>query len=201
MNIEPGSINREFELRGVDHLSLICSDMKRTIAFYGDVLGMPLLEDIELPDGKGHHFIFDVGKGAFLAFFYFDWERKGTPMAAAPHRRIRDRTSRQGLSAANSSICHVAFDVPAEKIDDYLERLRTKGVRATVVNFDASPNQRGETATENTIGRSIYFMDPDGVMLEFATKSPAAAEHVRIVGAGSEAQRPPGKPLAANAKL
>jgi catechol 2,3-dioxygenase-like lactoylglutathione lyase family enzyme len=163
--------------------------------------GMQLLEDIELPDGTGHHFIFDVGKGAFLAFFWFDHERKGTPTAAKPHRRVRDRTNRHDLSAANSPICHVAFDVPAEKIDDYLKRLLTKGVRATVVNYDTSPNQWSETATENTIGRSIYFTDPDGVMLEFATKSPAATGRVRIDRAGSDAQRSPGKPLAASAGL
>jgi catechol 2,3-dioxygenase-like lactoylglutathione lyase family enzyme len=201
MSTEQGLKNPEFELRGIDHLALVCSDMKRTIAFYGDVLGMSLLEDIELPDGTGHHFIFDIGKGALLAFFWFGNERKGTPTAATPHRRVRGRNNRHDLSAANCSICHVAFDVPAEKIDDYLKRLRVKGVPATVVNYDHWPHQWSETVTENTIGRSIYFTDPDGVVLEFATKSPAASGRVRIVGAGSEAQRSPRKPLAASAGL
>jgi catechol 2,3-dioxygenase-like lactoylglutathione lyase family enzyme len=201
VSTEPGSENQEFELRGINHLALVCGDMKRTIAFYGDVLGMPLVEDMELPDGTGHHFVFDVGKGALLAFFWFDNKHKGAPVAVTPRGHVRDKTNRHVLTAADSSIGHVAFDVPVEKIDDYLERLQAKGVRATVVNYDNSPDQCSESVTENTVGRSIYFMDPDGIVLEFATTGPAAAGRVRNVGAGSEAQRSPRKPLAASAGL
>ncbi len=193
--------NREFELRGINHLALVCHDMQRTIAFYGDVLGMPLVEDMELPDGTGRHFVFDIGAGALLAFFWFDNKHRGAPVALTARRHVRDKTNRLALSAADSSICHVAFDVPVEKIDDYLERLQARGVRATVVNYDNSPDQCSETVTENTLGRSIYFTDPDGLVLEFATTGPAAAGGIRIAGAGSEAQRSSRKPLAAGARV
>ena len=63
---------------------------------------------------------------------------------------------------------HVAFDVPAEKIDEYRERLTAKGIANTLINHDRSPRQRSETVNEGTIIRSIYFMDPDGIVLEFA---------------------------------
>ena len=33
--------NKEFELRGVNHLALVCKDMARTVDFYTNVLGMP----------------------------------------------------------------------------------------------------------------------------------------------------------------
>ncbi len=199
MNTEAKWTDGKFELRGINHLALVCSDMKRTIAFYGDVLGMPLVEDIELPDGTGHHFIFDIGKGALLTFFWLGNEPQGVPLAATPRRHVRGRTNRRDWSAANSSMCHVAFDVPADKIDEYLERLRAKGIRATVVNYDDSPDQWSEMVTESTIGRSIYFTDPDGILLEFATKSPPAAGRIGVVGAGSEAQRSPQRPLPASA--
>ncbi|WP_245667031.1 VOC family protein [Actinomadura latina] len=63
--------NTEFELRGVNHLALVSSDMKRTVDFYEGVLGMPLIKTIELPMGWGQHFFFDCGGGNALAFFWF----------------------------------------------------------------------------------------------------------------------------------
>jgi hypothetical protein len=63
---------------------------------------------------------------------------------------------------------HIAFDVPAEKIDEYRERLTAKGIANTLINHDRSPRQRSESVNESTIVRSIYFMDPDGIVLEFA---------------------------------
>ena len=50
-----------FELRGINHLALVCSDMARTVDFYTGVLGMPLIKTIELPAGMGQHFFFDCG--------------------------------------------------------------------------------------------------------------------------------------------
>ena len=40
-------MNSEFELRGVNHVALVCSDMRRTVGFYSGVLGMPLIKTIE----------------------------------------------------------------------------------------------------------------------------------------------------------
>ncbi len=53
--------NAEFELRGVNHLALVCKDMARTVDFYSHTLGMPLTKTIELPNGVGQHFFFDIG--------------------------------------------------------------------------------------------------------------------------------------------
>lgn len=58
--------------RGVHHLALISSDPDRTIAFYQDVLGFPLVELIENRDYPGSmHFFFDIGNDNCLAFFDF----------------------------------------------------------------------------------------------------------------------------------
>jgi catechol 2,3-dioxygenase-like lactoylglutathione lyase family enzyme len=160
--------NREFELRGLNHLALVCSDMNRTIDFYSDVLGMPLVGDIKLPDGMGHNFFFDVGKGALLAFFWFRSAPKSAQGVTSPRKNYGDSTDSDDLISAHGSMNHVAFDVPAEKIDEYLKRLAAKGIRASIINHDRSLRQSSETVTENTTGRSIYFMDPDGIVLEFA---------------------------------
>ena len=60
-------VNREFDIRGVNHLALVCKDMARTVEFYRDVLGMPLVKTIDLPGGHGQHFFFDIGNGDSLA--------------------------------------------------------------------------------------------------------------------------------------
>jgi len=44
--------NEEFALAGVNHLALVTSDMKRTVEFYTEVLGMRLVKTIELSGGR-----------------------------------------------------------------------------------------------------------------------------------------------------
>jgi|SRR5665213_1796560 glyoxylase I family protein len=57
---------------GVHHLALICADPERTIRFYQDLLGFPLVELFENRDYQGSsHFFFDIGAGNMLAFFDF----------------------------------------------------------------------------------------------------------------------------------
>jgi len=58
--------------RGIHHAALICSDVERTIRFYQDVLGFPLVELVENRDYKGSsHFFFDLGNKTLLGFFDF----------------------------------------------------------------------------------------------------------------------------------
>ncbi len=37
-----------------------------------------------------------------------------------------------------------------------------------MINHNNSPSGRSAEVNENTVIRSIYFMDPDGIVLEFA---------------------------------
>jgi catechol 2,3-dioxygenase-like lactoylglutathione lyase family enzyme len=58
--------------RGLHHVALLCSDVRRTIAFYQDLLEFPLTEIFENRDYRGsNHFFFDIGLGNMLAFFDF----------------------------------------------------------------------------------------------------------------------------------
>jgi catechol 2,3-dioxygenase-like lactoylglutathione lyase family enzyme len=58
--------------RGVHHLALLCSDVERTIRFYQDLLGFPLVELFENRDYRGStHLFFDLGHDNTLAFFDF----------------------------------------------------------------------------------------------------------------------------------
>lgn len=42
--IKPHNTNTEFELGGINHVALVCSDMARTVDFYSNILGMPLIK-------------------------------------------------------------------------------------------------------------------------------------------------------------
>jgi catechol 2,3-dioxygenase-like lactoylglutathione lyase family enzyme len=56
--------------RGLHHFALLCSDVRRTIEFYANLLEFPLTEIFENRDYQGsNHFFFDIGNGNLLAFF------------------------------------------------------------------------------------------------------------------------------------
>jgi catechol 2,3-dioxygenase-like lactoylglutathione lyase family enzyme len=157
--------NTQFELRGINHLALVCRDMARTVDFYSNVLGMPLIKTIELPGGRGQHFFFDIGNGDSLAFFWFPDAPAAQPGIASPAAL----PTLGSFVTAHGSMNHIAFNVPLEKFDDYCAALRAKGVAVTrILNHDNSPSQVSAEVTEDVYVRSIYFFDPDGICLEFA---------------------------------
>jgi catechol 2,3-dioxygenase-like lactoylglutathione lyase family enzyme len=154
-----------FEFGGINHLALVCSDMARTVEFYRDILGMPLIRTIELPAGMGQHFFFDCGGGDCLAFFWFPDAPDAAPGVSAP----ASRPDRGSLTSAVGSMNHVAFSVPEQRIEEYRERLLAAGVDCTeVANHDDSEWGISDEVTPQVYVRSIYFQDPDGILLEFA---------------------------------
>ena len=157
--------NTQFEFKGVNHLALVCKDMARTVEFYRDVLGMPLVKTIDLPGGRGQHFFFDMGNGDSLAFFWFPKAAEAHPGISAPAAL----PTQGDFSSAHGSMNHIAFNVPAEKFDEYYDRLKAKGVAVTkILNHDNSPTQSSDHMHDDVFVRSVYFFDPDGVCLEFA---------------------------------
>jgi catechol 2,3-dioxygenase-like lactoylglutathione lyase family enzyme len=157
--------NKIFEFSGINHLALVCKDMARTVDFYSNVLGMPLIKTIELPRGMGQHFFFDIGNGDALAFFWF----KDGPAAAPGVASAAHLPGAGDISSAHGSMNHVAINVPAEKVDAYYDMLLARGVKATrVINHDDSEIGASLKITPTTFVRSIYFFDPDGICLEFA---------------------------------
>lgn len=156
---------KQFEVEGVSHLALVCSDMARTVDFYTNVLGFPLIKTVELPAGMGQHFFFDIGKGDSLAFFWFPEAPDGAPGVASPANNV----GQGSIATAHGSMNHVAFDVAPEKMEEYRGRLLEKGIDVTeIVNHDNSRWQASREITDDVFVRSMYFFDPDGVLLEFA---------------------------------
>jgi len=157
--------NPQFDLRGINHLALVCRDMDRTVDFYTNVLGMPLVRTITLPADMGTHFFFDCGGGDCLAFFCFPDAPEPAPGIAMP----KARPDQGELTSAIGSMNHVAFNIPAERIEEYREKLVAAGVDCTeVANHDESEWGLSKHMHPGVYIRSIYFQDPDGILLELA---------------------------------
>ena len=96
---------------GVHHLALICSDPERTIRFYQDLIGFPLVELFENRDYEGSsHFFFDIGNRNLLAFFDFP----GLGLVPVP----------EGLGGVQ----HVAISVTPEVFEAAKVRLADAGI-------------------------------------------------------------------------
>src|SRR5579863_6053208 len=90
---------------------MICGDVERTIAFYQDVLGFPLVEVIENRDYPGStHFFLDIGNDNLLAFF--DFPGLGLGEAVEAHGAVQ----------------HVAISVEQDHLDAVRRRLDEAGV-------------------------------------------------------------------------
>jgi catechol 2,3-dioxygenase-like lactoylglutathione lyase family enzyme len=176
-----------FELRGINHLALVSRDMARTVDFYTNVLGMPLVKTIELPAGMGQHFFFDCGGGDCLAFFWFPDAPDGVPGISAPAAR----PDQGELVSAVGSMNHVAFDVAPERIEEYRARLVAAGVDCTeVAHHDDSEWGISADVHPGVFMHSVYFFDPDGILLEFA-------DWTRALGPDDVRHQPAGAPVIA----
>jgi catechol 2,3-dioxygenase-like lactoylglutathione lyase family enzyme len=167
--------NREFELRGFNHIAFVARDMAETVAWYEDVLGMRLFKTQEMPGG-GQHFFLEMGNGVDgIAFFWWPDAKEATP-GDGVSGAYDDDMRRTGVGGtAIGTMNHIAFDVAPEKMDEYLVKLRAKGVAVTEITNHANSLHGGhkadydsETDDGDVFVRSMYFKDPNGTLLEFA---------------------------------
>jgi len=139
--------------RGVHHLALCTDDMKATVDFYVEVLGMPLIHAMRVPPGLGtgpknrgnppyeavRHYFFDIGNDSLLAFFEIP---KGKEPA--------------GNRNAIGAMQHCAFVVTPERFRQVEARLKLHDIDY-IGPIRQLPGLLG-----------IYFYDPNGIRLEFA---------------------------------
>lgn len=152
------------EYAGINHVALVCRDMKETVEFYTGVLEMKLVKTIDLPDGRGQHFFFDSGNGSTIAFFWFP---DAPPVA--PGIGSMDRAPGASMVTAHASMNHLAISIPLARFDEYAERLKNKGVQIAVLNHNDPPDPHSTvTPVDSTWIRSIYFADPNGIWMELA---------------------------------
>lgn len=127
-------------ITGILETALYVDDMDRAVAFYETVLGLEAMS-------RGPRLTaFDAGRRGVLLVF-----RRGT---------TRDDVRLPGGVIAGhdgTGPLHMAFAVPADSLDDWRRHLAAQGVTI-----------HSEMAWERG-GRSLYFHDPDGHVIELAT--------------------------------
>jgi catechol 2,3-dioxygenase-like lactoylglutathione lyase family enzyme len=157
----------QFDLRGYNHIALVCSDMQNTVDFYEGVLGFPLVKTLEL-GGHGQHFFFQVTENDGVAFFWFNDVEPPAPGIAGADWFAGEMTpsSAKGLSgkSAVGSMHHLSFDVPHDQLEEYHRRLAEAGVEVSDIIVHT-----GEAGEEIS---AFYFRDPDGIVLEFSAWGP-----------------------------
>ena len=141
--------------RGYSHIGLSTLDLDRTRAFYEDVLGFRAVrcDILELEEGgRIRHIFFDAGGGQLIAFM----EPHGIPGIPVEY----DAGINRGLGVPDA-FYHFAFEAESlEALEAKRAQLIAKGVRVTPI-------------VDHEWAKSIYFKDPNGLMLEYAWQSRA----------------------------
>lgn len=148
---------------GFHHVTMVASDARRTLAFYRDLLGVWLVKrTVNFDDPSSYHLYFGDATGSpGTILTFFEWP---------------------GLPRGNygvGGVHHLALGVEsAEAQLKWKRRLTDAGVPVS------GPFDRGWF-------RSIYFRDPDGQVLEIATRGPGYAVDEPIHALGEVEVAPP----------
>jgi catechol 2,3-dioxygenase-like lactoylglutathione lyase family enzyme len=147
-------------VNSVHHTGLTVSSLERSLAFWGDALGM---EVVMQQDRRGGYFESIVGEhGVDVRTAQVAFAGGGARIELFEFRSPRG--GRVALRTADVGFAHVC--VTCDDIDTLLERLVAAGGEAVSepVAVDTGANAGG---------RGVYVRDPDGHVLELFTPPPA----------------------------
>lgn len=121
--------------------------MKRSVAFYRDLLGLEMIGRLDNGD-PDFDIVYLKAGGATIELFEFTKKGKDAP---------QDGNEDRGLK-------HIGFQV--ESCDEVAEKLKANGVEFTMEPFNAAGGVR-----------IAFFRDPDGVLLELVEGIPQVGEY------------------------
>ena len=152
----------DYVTEGFHHVTMVAKDARRTLGFYRDLLGFPLVKrtvNFDLPSTYHLYFGDERGRpGTILTFFEWPHAGRGAWGVGGVH--------------------HVALAVADEAQQlKWKRRLTDAGVPVT------GPYDRGWFT-------SIYFADPDGQILEIATEGPGFTTDEPIEALGQRLIQP-----------
>jgi glyoxalase family protein len=147
---------RRLAIAGIHHVTLISTNLDRTTAFYRDVLGLRLVKQtLNQDDPNARHFYFGDGQGTpGTVVSFFEYPQMGLGRVGA------------------GSTHHLALCVESDdELDGWRAWLTSCGIESTEV-------------MDRTYFKSIYVRDPDGHILELATRGPGFAvdESLELLG-------------------
>ncbi len=188
--------NLVFDFKGLDHLALTISDMKRSVDFYHGKLGMPVLHTLEYSNEQGEiigqHWFLGVGEpsnpDAHIALF---WWRDGY-QTLTPEEVYTGKKPPNKFAKPIGTMLHLNLRVDPERMKPYAQKLvdldipfrHVSRYAAEEAELQASGlvniGMRGITSMneyhapeDGWLMNSIYVKDPDGIEVEFNTWAPS----------------------------
>ncbi len=158
------------KIQGLHHITLVSSNAQRTVDFYVKVLGLRLIKQtVNFDDPSAYHLYFGDAIGSpGNAVTFFEWKRSPK--------------GHPGIGGTH----HLALSVK-----DYDSLLKWK---RRLTDLDIKVNG----PYDRHYFKSIYFRDPDGVILEIATMGPGFTIDEDIQELGTNHLPPPEAMMLAN---
>lgn len=149
-------------INGIHHLTAVSRDAQRTVDFYTGVLSLRLIErTVSADDLSSSHLYFAAEENGPSVLTFFEW--KGASRGS------------YGVGGTH----HLAFETrDRDTLLQWKRWLTDSGIRVT------GPYNR-------VYFESIYFTDPDGLILEIATRGPGWTVDEAPDALGSEVKLPP----------
>ena len=131
-------------ITGIHHITLLCSDVERSVDFYRNLLGMRLVKQtVNEDDRAARHLFFGDEEG-----------RPGTLVTCLEYPELDEG------SVGRGSTHHFALGVGSEQeLHGWRDYLISKGIPVTDV-------------MDRTYFKSLYLRDADGHIVELATFGP-----------------------------
>lgn len=137
---------------GVHHVAYACRDLEATHHFYEDLMGFKLVHtEVETFENGGffRHTFYDLGDGTCIAFFdvHGVGEKEGW---------------RTDISKGNGLpvwVNHVAFKADEARQQEVKARMEAEGIEPLM-------------EVDHGWCQSLYYVDPNGIMVEFCRDTP-----------------------------
>jgi glyoxylase I family protein len=155
---------RRLQIRGLHHITLICGNIERSVAFYRDLMGLRLVKQtLNYDDPNARHFFFGDAEGS-----------PGTVITCMEYPYMEEG------SVGRGSTHHFALLVETpEEVEGWRQYLESRGVTCTQV-------------LDRTYFKSIYLRDPDGHVVEIASRTPGFTVDETPEALGTRLINPPG---------
>jgi catechol 2,3-dioxygenase-like lactoylglutathione lyase family enzyme len=149
-------------IRAIDHINLVVADLERSVKFYTDVLGFRKTHDVYMEGDWIESIIGLRGVKGLVAFVEL-------PGGGGPRIELLQYVTPAGVALPENSrantrgLRHIALRV--ENISAMAAKLRAAGVTLFSDPVRVPQGVVKFAAGDKTL---LYFLDPDGVILELA---------------------------------
>lgn len=148
-------------VRGIDHLNIVVSDMDRSLAFYTGVLGFTRTKEARLEGEWIERIVGLRGVKAHAVFI--------VPPGGEPRIELLQYFAPTGVTLAENSRANtVGLRHFALRVDDIAAV--TARLQAAGVSVFSAPTLVPSGVVQHDAGSKtlVYFLDPDGVIIELA---------------------------------